>query len=251
MANGLGFNSYASRYMAGVVNAGGTTPGVNIQQYIEELAVRLFVAQSGIPTAAYPFYGGNAESHALDLFRHYDITWEGTVTHNSNGVTGDGSTGIGYTGINPTLALNVTSFSFSVYSRTNTSSDTDYEAGILVSAIGVFIRCRTVAGTVATRAGGQSAANFGGAVGASTGLFLVHRTATNSAAGTRNGTVFGSTAVAVGSLPNGSSLTVCGAAGLNFSNRNLAFAHVGPGLGSHSDFYTIVQDFQTALGRQV
>lgn len=250
MSNGLGFNTYAARYMADVVNAGGTTPAVNIQQYIEELAVKLFVAQSGAPVAAYPFYGGNSDSHAIDLFHHHDITWTGTVTHNSNGVTGDGSTGFGSTGINPVLALSISSLSFSVYSRTASTSDTAYEAGILINSIGIFIQCRNVAGNAVTRAGGAPGGNFSGAVGASTGLFLIHRTTTNSAAGTRNGTVFGSSAVGIGNLPNGF-LTICAAAGLNFSNRNLAFAHVGPKLGSHSDFYTIVQDFQTALGRQV
>ncbi len=51
--------------------------------------------------AIYPFVGGNALSHSQNLkSSNFQITWIGGLTHNSSGVTGDGSTGFGNTGFN-------------------------------------------------------------------------------------------------------------------------------------------------------
>lgn len=51
-------------------------------------------------TAFYPIVGGLASWHSLNLINPstFQITWNGTVTHNANGVTSDGSTGYGDTG---------------------------------------------------------------------------------------------------------------------------------------------------------
>ena len=69
--------------------------------------------------AVYPFVGGTASSHAVNLMStNYTITWHGTVTHDTNGVTGDGLTGYGDTGYSPTNGLMTTSSAhFSVYQR--------------------------------------------------------------------------------------------------------------------------------------
>lgn len=46
--------------------------------------------------ALYPLVGGTAASHAENLVSSsYQITWNGSVTHNSAGITSDGSTGYG------------------------------------------------------------------------------------------------------------------------------------------------------------
>ena len=56
--------------------------------------------------AIYPFVGGNALAHSFNLRNpaKYQITWVGGVTHDSNGITGDGATGYGDTGFNPSTA---------------------------------------------------------------------------------------------------------------------------------------------------
>lgn len=249
--NGLGFNNYAARYLAGVVNAAGTTPGVLVSYAVEALSVDLWILQAGAPVSAWPFYGGNAAAHALDLYRRHDITWQGTVTHDSNGATGDGTTGIGLTGINPAVALNPASCSMSVYSRTNSSADSRYEMGCFAGALYMYILCRNVAGNAVTGLGGPAGASMTGAVGASTGLFNVHRVSTVAAGFTRNGVSVASTTVSSSSLPYVSFLSVCGAAGLNFSARNLAFAHVGPQIGDHVAFNAAVNAYQVTLGRNV
>lgn len=46
--------------------------------------------------AFYPFAGGTAQAHAENLLSSsFPWTWAGTITHNANGITGDGSTGWG------------------------------------------------------------------------------------------------------------------------------------------------------------
>lgn len=50
----------------------------------------------------YPFVGGTAQAHAQNLkSSNFTIIWSGTVTHNANGITGDGATGYGDTGYIP------------------------------------------------------------------------------------------------------------------------------------------------------
>lgn len=249
--NGLGFNNYAARYMADVVTAGGTTPGLLVQQAIETLSVEMWAAQRGAPISVWPFYGGTEDSHAIDLFHRFDITWSGTVTHNANGVMGDGSTGLGLTGINPAVALNPASVSMSIYSRTNAANDNYFDMGGSASGISMYIGARSAAGNAGFRIGGGAGGTFSGAVTASTGLFHVHRTSTVTAAATRNGVVAASSSVAVSSLPKVNFIAICAAAGLNFSPRNIAFAHVGPHVTGHLAFYNAVQAYETALGRQV
>lgn len=55
----------------------------------------------------YPFVGGTAGAHAVNLKSPgtFDITWTGAgVTHDANGITGNGTTAYGNTGFNPTSA---------------------------------------------------------------------------------------------------------------------------------------------------
>lgn len=51
-------------------------------------------------TAFYPLVGGLASWHSLNLVNPstFQITWNGTVMHNEQGITGDGVTGYGDTG---------------------------------------------------------------------------------------------------------------------------------------------------------
>jgi len=52
--------------------------------------------------AIYPFVGATAAAHALNLkSTNYSILWHGAITHDANGITGDGLTGYGDTRFNP------------------------------------------------------------------------------------------------------------------------------------------------------
>lgn len=76
-------------------------------------------------TALYPFIGGTAASHSINLITPgtYSITWSGTVTHDANGITGDGTTGYGSTGLTPGL-FTPSSGHIAVYNRTAAPSAT-------------------------------------------------------------------------------------------------------------------------------
>ena len=73
---------------------------------------------------AYPMVGGTATTHSRNLYNAADadaakrITWAGAITHNSNGVQGNGTNGIGNTFINQ-LNEFPTNFTIILYSRTN------------------------------------------------------------------------------------------------------------------------------------
>jgi hypothetical protein len=73
----------------------------------------------------YPFVGGSAVSNSFNLADPDTarIAWEDTVTHNANGITGDGVSGLGDTGqalrkAGDTITLSETFVACGVYSRT-------------------------------------------------------------------------------------------------------------------------------------
>lgn len=84
------------------VQGGGTALSSN-QIYYPDKAIRLIKIDGvGIDNlyVFYPFVGGSASAHSFNLANSlYTITWGGTVTHNANGITGDGATGYGDTGL--------------------------------------------------------------------------------------------------------------------------------------------------------
>jgi len=65
---------------------------------------------SGIK-ALYPFLGGNATAHSFNLKNtaQYQMTWYSGVTHDSTGVTFNGTSGYGDTGIVPSSVLSLDS----------------------------------------------------------------------------------------------------------------------------------------------
>lgn len=73
---------------------------------------------------AYPMVGGTATTHSRNLYNPADtntakrVAWSGTITHNSNGVQGNGTNGFGDTFINQLNEL-PTNFTIIFYSRTN------------------------------------------------------------------------------------------------------------------------------------
>ena len=72
--------------------------------------------------AIYPMVGGTATSHSYNLkdTTKFQITWNGGLTHSSNGVTPNGTNGYGDTGINSsTLSISVNSIHISSYLKTN------------------------------------------------------------------------------------------------------------------------------------
>jgi hypothetical protein len=221
---------------------------------VNQLVLDLKSASIWTPMLAiYPFVGGSADTHKYNLkSSSYTITWNGTVTHDSNGVTGNGTTGYGSTGLN----LNTTtanSLAFGVYSRTDSQTDrVDISAFNITNGDGAYFHCRYNDGKMYSGnllSGGW----VSGDVAASLGLFVSSRTASNATACYRNGSSIATGTAAQGTLQDASFLVCAKSTEAGFSARNLSLAFISSGLTSTNvgNLATAVETFQDALSRGV
>jgi hypothetical protein len=215
----------------------------------------------------YPFVGGTSTTTKYNLVdtTTYQITWNGGVTFNSNGVTGNGSTGYGQSGwipstVNATTGI-TTSLSLSVYSRTNSNSDAS-DIGLSISQEAIQVLCRRSNGLMYWDNYNSSNGRMTGSVGDSLGLFSTSRTSQTSMKIFRNSTQAGTTLTTSATTTDISStlnreiyVLAANANGTpsDYTSRNLAFMHISTGLSDAEigNLYTAVQAYQTTLGRQV
>ena len=215
----------------------------------------------------YPFVGGTSTTSKYNLKNTatYTITWNGGVTFDANGVTGNGSTGYGQTGWIPkdvnALTGITTSLSVSVYSRSNRNAD-DTDMGTTAGGQpAIQILPKRASGNCIIDNYNSSNGRVQGAVTNSLGLFISSRTAQNSMKGFRNSTSFATNTTNATTTDISTTLTKemyvlaqnNNGTAASYSQRNIAFAHIGLGLSDAevSTFYTLVQNYQTTLGRQV
>ena len=220
--------------------------------------------------AIYPMLGGTAGTHAVNLRSPgtYNLTFSGGVTHSSTGVLWDGTTGYGDSGLVPTSVLTNNSTHLSYYSRTANTTNT-YDIGVLSTANdqAMYICCYYSSGgstafsgaydgsvglDVAALTPAQNTASSGFYVGSRDGT-AYHVLAKNGSLGTvvTTESVFGDMTAIINSVIVGG-VSRLGSMFL-YSNRECAFASIGAGLSAANitAFNTLVQDYQTALGRQV
>jgi hypothetical protein len=211
--------------------------------------------------AFYPFLGGTAASHSHNLISSsYQITWNGTLTHSSLGVKGNGSTGYGNPAFNPTTAgLGLNSTHASCYINVgDTTNGCQFGAPSgLANAENFQFALFGVGGSnfkffdcYGTNTGRISVAHAG-----NTGMYTGSRTAANASNLYKNGVVIGTTSGASETLLNSDLfLFARNQAGAGaFTDCRMAMMSFGLGLTSQqqADLYTIVQEYQTSLGRQV
>lgn len=210
--------------------------------------------------AIYPFVGGTATSHKFNLKdpRNLNIAFRltpfGGLIHNSNGVTGNGFNAYFDTNININSYRN--SNHVSIYSRTNID-EVSNDAGV-INANGTYM-------TLASRLGGLG--YFGNhvtgqfisnTVSDSRGLFTNSRTSSNLFKAYRNSTILATDNINATSetINHNMFLLARNQQGVNnvlHSTRNIAFASFGTGLTDSevNDLNTIVNTFQTTLGRNI
>jgi len=215
--------------------------------------------------AIYPFVGGTATTHKFnlkdprDLDAAFRIIFIGGFTHNSNGVTGNGSNAVAYTALVPNTRLTVNNTHISVYSRSAEALDRS-EIGCSNSFLPILgLSVFTQTGLLTQFDGYDftthriTGANLDGR-----GLFLGSIINSTSQKLYKNSTSIATqTASQTQGLPNTYEITLFGrndsgnVSGL--SSRNLAFSTIGDGLtdAEVSNFYTAIQQFQTSLSRQV
>ena len=213
--------------------------------------------------AGYLFVGGTAALHKWNLKDPRDVdgafrlTFTGTVTHDSNGITPNGTTGYADTKLNgSTESLNNDSH-LSVYVRTNNAAADKTEISAYNGASAYWsIKCRD--GGDVTFNGIYRFVTDGfisvASVTNSQGFYVLTRRSASDAESYKNGASTGTTTTTTQSIPSATvKLGVRGDAVASFSDRNIAFASIGTGLTDTeaANFYTAVEAFQDALGRGV
>ena len=212
-------------------------------------------------TALYPFIGGTATTHKFNLINPLDtnaafrIEWFGGVTHDSSGITGNGTNGYGETYVKPSVDLVLNSTHIAFWSKTN-SQNANAEMGIQDGALNASLR------VVTRNASNQSIYSVNDNTGSvvtsvtdSSGFYCASRTASNSRKLYKNGTAI-QTATTVSVARTTATIPVLGQKGAAntmgaYLAKRFVFASAGAGLNDTqaADYYTAVNKFQTAIGR--
>lgn len=232
--------------------AGG--PGIATLQRVSKLATDLKAANIWKKLhCLYPFAGGTALAHAQNLISaNFTITWNflvGNVTHDANGITGPG---YGDTGWSPNAQLTtIASAHLGAYVRSGAGgAHGSWDAGgsrFGIHAPWVDLNLYVDMNDPGNRAIGPGA----------TQLLVGNRTSLSDLFAYKQGVQVGYNAFSVVNarpLPTVYILTANNA-GVPWiqSNDNIALFSLGLGLSpaEMADYAVIVQNFQTAMGRQV
>lgn len=209
----------------------------------------------------YPFVGGTAESHKWNLKNPqntdaaYRIIWGGTVTHNANGITGNGTSGYGNTFLTPAAAgggQNNSHMGLYCNNIPTARAGTDMGATTNQAVSALAMNVRNASNVYNTT---HNNPTFGGPANTTGGFFLTSRSVSTEYRRYKNTTetIAAQTSATVPTTP----IAICcwnvnGVFG-NFQDRTYAFACAGFSLtaAENTNLYNIVQKFQTTLGRAV
>lgn len=212
--------------------------------------------------AIYPFVGGAASPHRYNLrdINTFLITWAGGVTHNANGITGNGINSYGdtfYSPLNDSIPLN--DAGIAVYSRV--TSNIGVELGGSDAALTNSLYLQTRAGGFSVmQANSSTFAAIAESTG--TGLFVAVRRNATSMQIYKNGvSTILKTSSAGSSARTASTLNFLrqntAGVGTSYSDKNLSFGIIFTVTGSSfadanmPALYNIIQQYQTLLSRQV
>lgn len=199
-----------------------------------------------------PLVGGTATWHSLNLIdpETFQATWSGTVTHNANGITGDGTTGYG----------SVDGAVFAYGSQTTNNFTAASYVRVLSSIFATELGTIDGASYLVFRSKALDNNDYG------YGLIGNHGPMATSAIGlvalscypVNHEAFVNGSSIGTGSQPGGSTpttpLIILGLAPAGqLSNANVALVLIADSFNvdEHAALYTIVQAFQTTLGRNV
>lgn len=214
--------------------------------------------------AIYPMVGGTSTTckynliDPRDLDAAFRLTFNGTITYTSTGITSDGTSGYAQTHLVPNTTLSLDNTHISAYVRTVGATINDVEMGIQGGTDGLFIAPYYAPGLQNFRAVNSSQ------IGPSTlgttipAFYQANRISSTTSKQYRNGSILNTDAASSETLSvreiyllSYHSTTPGSPAFI--SGRENAFASIGEGMtdGEATNFYTAVQTFQTTLSRQV
>lgn len=221
--------------------------------------------------AIYPFVGGTASQHRFNLKdpraldAAYYLTFGGGVTHSSNGILFNGTTGYADTKLNLRNNTSLFNVHFSIYVRTNTnvgidigvtSQQTDFiNEGWMSSRYNGYAQGGFYDNDAGYAGGGIKVANSD-----SKGMYVSSALANNNQFLRKNTSALGTwTSSSIYSIPANTTIYL-GAVHfentnlpIEFSNKEFAFSTIGDGLTiAESDIlYSSVQAYQTTLSRNI
>jgi hypothetical protein len=212
--------------------------------------------------AIYPFVGGAASPHRYNLRNVSDflITWSGGVTHNANGITGNGINSYGDTTFSPlNNNLPLDDAGIAVYSRITSNVGTELGASDAALTNSLYLQTRA-GGFTAMQANSSTFAAVAESTG--TGLFVAVRRNATSMQIYKNGvSTILKTSSANSSARTASTLNFLrqntAGVGTSYSDKNLSFGIIFTVTSSSFSnanmptLYNIIQQYQTLLSRQV
>lgn len=209
--------------------------------------------------AVYPFVGGTATTHKYNLMNPQDtnaafrLEFNGGWTHNSNGITANGTL-FTYATTHFSSANNASLFfvnsSLGVYVRNNTSTGYDmgaYDVGTYqLGLISRYTDGKFYAGLPLNSTNTVTTAS-------SVGLSAASRLGNNIKGYRNNSTILNLTNDMLEVVVNVFRIGSTYGDDNSSSNRNYAFAFIGQGLteSEMNSYYNVIQSYQTSLGRQV
>jgi hypothetical protein len=233
----------------------------NITNSLERLGINYLVSILKLNNlwtkmiAIYPFVGSTSSSCIRNLKEDTNnLNFFNTVSGDftSNGWLPNGTNSYADTNVTFNTETSLNSLAMGFYSRTNNIS-----LGIDMGGSSTNNNFINLGGGITMSTTSNNATNLISSISSTQGLFVVSRTASNAVANYRNGVLLNSSTNTSIALPS----TNCflGARSFpsptpsNHSNRQFAFAFISSGLtaGEVSTLYTIIQNFQTILGRAV
>jgi hypothetical protein len=212
--------------------------------------------------AIYPFVGGAASPHRYNLRNVADflITWAGGITHNANGITGNGINSYGDTLFSPlNNSLPLDDAGIAVYSRITSNVGTELGASDSALTNSLYLQTRS-GGFSVMQANSSTFAAIAESTG--TGLFVAVRRNATSMQIYKNGvstilkTSSAGSSARTASTLNFLRLNTSGV-GTSYSDKNLSFGIIFTVTSSAfananmPALYNIIQQYQTLLSRQV
>lgn len=253
VAAGGGYDVDAQAFLTATGIVDGT-----ISDAIDALVIALKAASVWTKLEAiYPFCGGTATTHKYNLKDPQDtdgafrMVFAGTLTHDANGITSNGTTGYGDSKWNQSTHGAEDNEHVSVYCRTDADNTTRFFG---CTNAGAGTQLRKNASNLETWSQTLSAATT--AVASSLGYISINRTASAGYRARFNATNSDKTAASDQAVLNQTFYVCCrNEAGVasNFTTRNIAWFALGQGLDATEDgnVRTAVETFQDALSRGV
>lgn len=215
--------------------------------------------------AIYPMVGGTASTHKFnlkdprDLDAAFRLVFNGGWTHSSTGALPNGSNGYASTKLNAFASLTNNNTHLSFYSRTSTITNGVRDMAAFENSGLPSIALGTNTGVWISD---QNDFNIriSSSIISATGFYTGTRTSSTSHKLYKNGAILGTNTSANSQvLPNINifigAANIAGSAETpsSYSNKECAFATIGDGLtdAESSTLYTIIQNYQTILSRQV